>query len=423
MSDQIDRRPKWHARSPRPAVALVLLGVLALTATAARGQEQGPLAPRKQYLVGLYFKIDGVRAMSPAARKRFIRPLVQSVKHESMVNRDDVSVDANFDLDGYGKWRAADDRDFICYAHIIITGDNTYQLLMRFYYVRGRHNVILPDIKWSGTEHKLQRNFAEIFRRNFPIEALITERHDDGLSLSRGSDASIAKDDRFVPLTPAERWWEVFAQKSMKVTAVDDDYASVAFPETLQDEALEDYAGRLQKGQLLIRCSHDKDNAAYQTHRNRFRIIWKDTGKRIDGARVRFLLGPKPDKPNPWKWQPSAQQLQREDVALDLPRGVPVTIIPELSRGARYIHGDMKSIESWGKLTAEDTILTLGTRQEEVKLVVIPARARVNVKVDGKTRPERPLMLRWGTHRIEVEEKGSHRKRRWMDWHLLNTFG
>jgi len=67
------------------------------------------------------------------------------------------------------------------------------------------------------------------------------------------------------------------------------------------------------------------------------------------------------------------------------------------------IEGKEQFIERWGVLARGATTLVIQPQYQEVALAVIPANVLPMVKVDGRDRPERPLRLRWGMHRFEVQ--------------------
>ena len=394
----------------RPMLILACALLLASGGGALYGQVDGPMKPKSKYRVGV--GVDWKGGMPPNAQRALERSLIERLRSEDAI--EDVSL-LNCKVETYGPWSGPGlEKDIICYARITVPRRaNRFEILMRFYYVRGDYNIILPDITDSGYgTSMLKRVFGRLFHENFPVEAIILRKSRKRVILNRGSDFSIGKQDHFALLTKTTKWWDVFDQLSYQVNSSQEDSCVLAIPKDVDAARMEAYLDRirtLQPGQMVIRRS-GPEKGIYPTITNPFRIIWTGDNTPAYGARLMYAVGQKAEVQH---WRQGPQMLSRT-VELPLPAGVPVFVKAVLRRGLKRIEGDPKFVERWERRQAPFT-LGLEPQQETVKLKVIPedVTAYVHVKVDGRNVKERPLKLRWGTHRIQVRVSADER---WFPW-------
>ena len=392
-----------HTLALALALPLVLGGVL-------RAQVDEPMKPKSKYRVGVC--IDWKGGLPPNARRSLARSLVQRLRSEDAV--EDVGL-LNCSVETYGPWSGPGlEKDIICYAQITVPRRaNRFAILMRFYYVRGDYNIILPDITDSGYgTTKLKRLFGRMFHENFPVEAIILRKSRKRVILNRGSDFSVGKRDYFTLLTKTTKWWDVFDQLSYQVSSCQEDSSVLTIPKEVDASRMEAYLDRirtLQPGQMVIRRS-GPEKGIYPTITNAYRIIWSGDNSPAYGARLMYAVGQKADVQH---WRQGPQMLRRA-VELPLPAGVPVFVKAVLRRGLKRIEGDPRFVERWEKRDVP-TVLSLEPQQDTVKLKVIPENvtAYIHVKVDGRNVKERPIKLRWGTHRIQVRVSADER---WFPW-------
>ena len=392
-------------------IARCLAGALVLLAAVgslARAQEAGGDKPKDAYDIVLCFDIEG--SLRPAERKQLREQFERLVKQEDLTKSVEV---VDYELPTYGPWPGpGTERDVICYTRIIAGGGaRKFTMTMRFYYVRGKYNIILPDVTVADYGRpRLVNQFATLFRYNFPVEAQVLQKKGRSISLSRGSYATVRRGDWFVPVTSGDKWWDVFGQRAFQVGAVGDNSSVAGIPPDVTQDGAEAYLAaldRLATGQFVIRRNHHEGE--YLKDTNSFRVIWEDDRSPVTGARLVYALGPEGDKGD-WIEGP---QLLDQSVALALPRGVPVTVKPILKRGQFPIDGQERFVERWTRLPVAETVLKMKPQFQDVTIGVIPDDVLPFVKVDGEGRRDMPLRLRWGTHRVEVVASAGEK---WFPW-------
>ena len=396
----------------RLLVLTALFGLFVAVRPARAQEGEDPLKPKDRYRVGVCFDWEG--GISSAGQKDLARTLLNILRREDAVS--DV-MELDYSLRTYGPWPGPGlDNDFICFTRITFAGrSNKFTIMMRFYYVRGDYNIILPDVTRTGYgRYKLRGLFAQVFRANFPVEALILRKSGQRIVLSRGSDAAIRRGDRFTTLSQTTKWWDVFGQPTFEALYVDENSCMVSIPRDTSVDDREQYiarTARLQPSQLMIRRNHDR--GVYRADTNSYRIVWNDDRSPAHGARIMYALG-RPDEVNEWQ---TGAQLLRQTVSLSLPAGVPVSVKAVLRRGEQVIEGKPAFIDRWAERTQTIT-LGLDPQYQQVNVKLLPEDVLPFVKVNGRGRKDRPLKLRWGTHSIEVVASAGGN---WFPWREMVT--